>query len=276
MTEIHLNINNICDSEDLLSLFPQDKNLEFSSKKIFRRKTFVICSCGTKMVHNGFDFIRKKGFGKAKIGKQICQNCKFQFHENKSFWKNLLSEWIKKISDLIILLRDSDTSWKVISSVMNFILPISKDLVRSLFNKEIEQFEYDQEYCLIVNYDEQHPKKGRTQEYRLTLLNYLTKAPIADMLFDNKDESTIEKFLRKNLDINKKLIIIVDCDRRYPEIFKKIWGKNLIIQKCLLHLNKLIVNDFGKKLTLQEEYNKYLLLNIFIIDEKNSNSYLNS
>jgi len=94
-------------------------------------------------------------------------------------------------------------------------------------------------------------------------LNYETKAPIAEGLFDNKEESTIEKFLRENLDVEKELIIITDCDQRYPAIFKKIWGNKVIHQKCLLHLNKLVVKDFGKNTSLLNKYNKYLILNIF-------------
>ena len=132
-----------------------------------------------------------------------------------------------------------------------------------LFNNKIEQFEYPQDNYLIVNYDEQHPKKGRAQKFRLTLLNYETKVPIAEGLFDNKDEETIKKFLREHLDTEKELVIITDCDRRYPKIFKDLWGNKLIHQKCLLHLNKLVVKDFGKTKSLVNEYNKYLVLNIF-------------
>jgi len=79
---------------------------------------------------------------------------------------------------------------------MNFIMPCSKDKLKYLFDKDIEQFEYEQENFLIVNYDEQHPIKGRTQKFRLTLLNYETGIVIADELFDNKNEETIELFLR--------------------------------------------------------------------------------
>ncbi len=28
-------------------------------------------------------------------------------------------------------------------------------------------------------------------------------------------------------DEDKKIVIITDCDRRYPSIFKRIWGKNV-------------------------------------------------
>jgi len=215
------------------------------------------------MVHNGYDYARKKGFGKVKIGKQRCQKCGAEYHEDKSFWKELLSKWKETITSLILVLRSSDVAWKAISKVMEFIIPFSKDKARYLFNNRIEQFEYPQENFLIVNYDEQHPKRGRTQKFRLTLLNYETGIPIAEGLFDNKDEETIEDFLRKHLDAEKELVIITDCDRKYPKIFKRIWGNKVIHQKCLLHLNKLVVKDFGKNTTLQNEYNKYLILNIF-------------
>ena len=167
------------------------------------------------------------------------------------------------ITKFIMTLRDADVSWDVVSKLMNFIIPHGKTKAMYLFNEKIEQFKYPQDNYLLVNYDEQHPKKGRMQKFRLTLLNYKTKVPIADCLFDNKNEETIKMFLQEHLDIEKDLIIITDCDRRYPKIFKDLWGDKLIHQKCLLHLNKLIVNDFEKTISLMNEYNKYLLLNIF-------------
>ena len=215
------------------------------------------------MVHNGYDYARKKGFGKVKIGKQRCQKCGSEHYEDKSFWKELLSKWKETITSLILVLRTSDVAWKVVSKIMGFIIPCSKDKARYLFNNKIEQFEYPQENFLIVNYDEQHPKRGRTQKFRLTLLNYETGIPIAEGLFDNKDEETIEAFLKESLDTEKELAIITDCDRRYPKIFKKLWGNKVIHQKCLLHLNKLVVKDFGKNTNLLNEYNKYLILDIF-------------
>jgi len=263
MTEIHLNLNNFLDFDSLLQIFPESNKYEFTSKKVFRLKERVTSKAGYKMTHNGYDYVRKKGFGKVKIGKQICPVTKEQHHEDKDFWKKLLSEWKEIVTSLLLVLRDSDTSWKVISKIMGYILPCSKDKARYLFNERIEQFNYPQDNYLIVNYDEQHPKKGRTQKFRLTLLNYETKIPIAEGLFDNKDEETIEAFLRGHLDTEKELVIITDCDRRYPEIFKRIWGNKVIHQKCLLHLNKLVVKDFGKNSSLLNEYNKYLILNIF-------------
>ena len=268
MTNIHLTLNNFVNSDTLLGLFPVSDEYEFTAKRVFRLKVHRRCSEGHAMVHNGYDYARKKGLGKVRIGKQRCTICREEYHEDKGFWKGLLSRWKDAITKMILVLRDSHVSWQVISHVMNFIIPVGKDKAISFFDGAIDEFTYEQKNYVIVNYDEQHPKNGRIQKFRLTLLNYATKQPIADELFDSKDDETIEMFLRKNLDPEQKSIIITDCDRRYPSIFKKIWGKNVIHQKCLLHLNKLVVNDFGKKLALLEEYNKYSLLNIFYNREK--------
>ena len=262
MTSIYLNLNNFNDFEALLSLFPASKDYEFTAKKVFRSKKRVIC-CEQECVHDGFDFIRKKNFGKAKVGKQICKICGKQHHEDKSFWKKLLGQWQETITSLILTLRDSHMAWEVVQKVMGFIIPFGKTKAIGLFNNAIEQFEYPQDNFLIVNYDEQHPKRGRIQKFRLTLLNYKTRVPLAEELFDNKDDATIEVFLRKHLDANKEIVIITDCDRRYPTIFKKIWGNKVIHQKCLLHLNKLVVQDFGRNISLQNLHNLYLILNLF-------------
>lgn len=268
MTEIQLNFNNLSDFEALFSLFPVSNQYEFTAKKVFRLKHHLTCSCGTEMVHNGFDYARKRSFGKVRIGKQLCKICGNQFHEDKSFWKKLLSQWKEIMTNLILILRDADVSWDVVSKIMNFIIPFGKTKAMYLFNNRIEQFEYPQDNYLIVNYDEQHPKKGRMQKFRLTLLNYETKVPIAEGLFDNKDEETIRGFLQEHLDTNKELVIITDCDRRYPKIFKNLWGSKLMHQKCLLHLNKLVVKDFEKTKSLLNEYNKYLVLDIFYNRQK--------
>ncbi len=120
----------------------------------------------------------------------------------------------------------------------------------------------------IVHYDEQFPKEGRCQKFRLTLLDAKTKQPIAEGLFEEKDPETIKQFLRMNLDTSKPIYIVTDFGTSYPKILKEVFGKNLLHQYCLLHLNKLIVNDFPKKTTIAQELLKYRLLNIFYNREK--------
>src|SRR5674536_373124 len=84
-------------------------------------------------------------------------------------------------------------------------------------NMEQEQVSHD-ENVLVVCYDEQHPKKGRCQKYRLTLFDPKTQRPLADELFDDKSSETIKNFLKKHLDTSEPVFIVTDFDKRYPEI----------------------------------------------------------
>jgi hypothetical protein len=115
----------------------------------------------------------------------------------------------------------------------------------------------------FVHYDEQHPKAGRNQKYRLTLLDSVSRQVIAEELFDSKDANTIESFLRRNLDTHKQIFIVTDLYRGYSDVFKRVFGNKVIHQFCLLHLNKLIVNDFPRKTSIEQELVKYRMLNIF-------------
>jgi len=66
-----------------------------------------------------------------------------------------------------------------------------------------------------------------------------------------------------NLDPSKPIFIVTDLSRGYEEIFNRVFGNKVIHQFCLFHLNKLIVNDFPRKTTIEQELVKYKLLNIF-------------
>ena len=264
MTEIHTTFFNFSEVELLSQILPNAKYYEFTSEKIFRMRETPTCTCGCKCVYNGFEYARKKHLGKVKIGKYICQKCCKQYRENKGFWKNLLAEMQEAIMNIQMILRDANVSYRNISSIMNYLIPESKDKIYKVFNQKMDNYNYEvNENILIVHYDEQHPKRGRTQKFRLTLLNAKDKSIIADKLCENKNRETIKEFLLEHLDISKDIVIITDCARPYPEIFRELWGNRIRHQKCLLHLNKLICYDSGKNTNLIDEYNKYLLLDIF-------------
>jgi hypothetical protein len=147
---------------------------------------------------------------------------------------------------------------------MDFIYPRSRSTILRAFYKEMEQKTVPfSENIRIVHYDEQHPKEGRCQKYRLTLLDAKTQRMIADELFEDKSPETIKEFLHKNLDASEPVFKVTDFDKRYPDILKEIFGDKLVHQYCLMHLNKLIVSDFPKNISIEQELLKYMLLNIF-------------
>jgi hypothetical protein len=153
-------------------------------------------------------------------------------------------------------------SYRGIASIMDLIFPQGKDTIYNAFTDSVENVvipPIDE----IAHYDEQHPKKGRTQKFRLTMLDGATGRPIAEELSDSKDPETIEAFLATYLDPTKRTFIVTDLYPSYPGVFEEFFGDHLIHQFCLLHLNRLIVEDFPKKTTIEQELMKYRLLNIF-------------
>ncbi len=263
MTQIQTTFFNFSEAELLSQILPNSSDYEFTADKIFRRREPPICTCGCKCVYNGYNYVRKKQFGKAKIGKYICPICGEGFSEDKKHWKDILAKWHETVTNLFLVLRHAHVAYRIVSTVMGFIIPCNKDRIYEMFNAAMDNYEYSiNEPILTLHYDEQHPKIGRNQKFRLTLLMPDGRV-IADKLFKDKKKETIKAFLLAHLDPSKELVIVTDCDNSYPAILNEIWGNRIRHQKCLMHLNKLVCKDFGKSTCLLDEYNKYLLLNIF-------------
>ena len=216
------------------------------------------------MVYNGYNTYGKKGLGSMKIGRYECPSCKKPCEEERSFWEGLMTEFFEVLIQLYQRLRALHVSYEGISSVMSLIFLRRKDTSHNAFNSSVERAEIPPVGDVrIVHYDEQHPKEGRTQKFRLTLLDHLTGKPIADELYGDKNSETIRAFLEKHLDPAKPTFVVTDLSRGYPKIFKEFFGKNLTLQFCLMHLNKLIVRDFPRNPTMEQELTKYRLLNVF-------------
>ncbi len=266
MVAIDLNLNNFSELPILLEAFGSfDNNYEYTAEGIFRRKAPPSCPrCNSPMVHNGYNIYTKKGLGNIKIGRYKCSNCNCTPEENHSFWENLKSTLFDSLNDFFKLLRSLNVSHEGISAVMDFIYPRSKSTILREFNNNMEQEKVSHDGNVrVVCYDEQHPKKGRCQKYRLTLLDPKTQRPLADELFDDKSPETIKNFLNKHLDTSEPVFIVTDFDKRYPDILKDVFGEKLVHQYCLMHLDKLVVRDFPRKTTIEQELLKYRILNIF-------------
>src|SRR5664280_2817832 len=271
MVTINLNFNNFSGLPTLLEVFGSfDNNYEYTAEGIFRRKAPPFCPrCSSPMVHNSYNIYTKKGLGDIKIGRYKCLNCNCTPEENRSFWECLKSVLFDSLDDFVRLLRSHNVSHEGISAVMDFIYPRSKSTILREFNKNMEQEKVSHdENVLIVCYDEQHPKKGRCQKYRLTLFDPKTQIPLDDELFDDKSSETIKNFLKKHLDTSEPVFIVTDFDKRDPEILSEVFGDKLVHQYCLMHLNKLVVHDFPRKTTIEQELLKYRILNIFYDREK--------
>jgi hypothetical protein len=179
--------------------------------------------------------------GTIKIGKYQCLQCDTTIEEDRSVWEKMKREFFNQVWRIYRQLRANHVSYKAISDIISLIFPQSKGSVFREFNKAMEDVE---------------------------ILDAKTKRPLADEIFDDKGHEAIKQFLLSNFDTSKPVFIVTDFGTSYPKVLKEVFGENLIHQYCLMHLNKLIVNDFPKKTTIAQELLKYRLLNIFYNREK--------
>jgi hypothetical protein len=266
MTILNCTLLNFAHVGMLSPIFENYSNdFEYTTNGIFRRIVSPGCpKCGHRMNHNGYNEYCKKGLGSVKIGRYVCPICEELFEESRSFWEQLKTDFFTVLKCIYQRLRTQNVSYGGASLVMELIFPRGKDTIHNDFTNSVESAYIPPiEDIQIVHYDEQHPKMGRTQKFRLTLLDGVTGRPIADELYDNKSPETIKTFLKKHLDPTIQTFVVTDFYSSYPGVFGKFFGENLIHQLCLLHLNKLIVGDFPKHGTVEQELMKYRMLNIF-------------
>jgi hypothetical protein len=79
-----------------------------------------------------------------------------------------MTEFFEVLDTLYQRLRALHVSYEGISSVMGLIFLRRKDTIYNAFNSSAERAEIPPVGDVrIVHYDEQHPKEGRTQKFRL-------------------------------------------------------------------------------------------------------------
>lgn len=266
MDVIHTTLKNFSVISGLNEIFPDTHGFEYTKKGVIRAIDKPACPrCEEQCLRNGWDELRRKDLFTLRIGKCICPFCGETVRSDLLFWKKFIGAWEETLSAFFMRLIDRDVALRAISEVMNFLIPMSKDSVMRRVFAAIKKLiiPHIQTKYQIVHYDEQHPKKGRHEQYRLTLICAITGTVIADELYDDKEYETVKTFLTTYLDPEKETIIITDDCPWYESVFEDIWGNKVKHQLCILHLNKLIIKDCGKVKSLQDMYNTYLLLDIF-------------
>jgi hypothetical protein len=266
MTTINLNLKNFSHSDMLLKVFSDySDGYEYTTDEIFRKAEPPICpDCDIRMVNNGYNIHCKDHLGRVKVGRYLCPSCRKSLEEDFSFWEEIKSNFFEALIKICQILRHNHASLEEIELLLAYIYPRDGDTIQNWIKNSVQEIVIPKpEKIQIVHYDEQHPKSGRNQKYRLTLLDGITRKPIADEIYDSKDSDTVKAFLRKHLNPEQAIFIVTDLFKSYPNILHEVFGNRAIHQFCLFHLNKLIVNDFPRVATIDQELTKYKLLNIF-------------
>ena len=104
--------------------------------------------------------------------------------------------------------------------MMDYLIPQSRDTICRKFSNSVASVRLPETSSIqIIHYDEQHPKAGKSQKYRLTLLNGVTHEVIAEELSDNKSQEVIKPFFKNNLkeviEKSTPIFIVTDLGKGY-------------------------------------------------------------
>lgn len=280
MTTIATTFLNFPFANQIMDAFNEYSNeYEFTAGGVFRRINSPACPCcGEQMSHNGYNKYSILDLANIKLGKYLCKNkkCGMSLQEKNKFLEKMKFEFGRIITGLYQVLRNHDVSFEGVSEVMDYIIPKSKDTISRDFTDSVASAKLPEDSPIrIVHYDEQYPKMGRSQKYRLTMLNGESHNVIAEELSDNKTQEAIKQFFGKNLkDVIEKstpIFIVTDLGNGYAELIKDVFKGNAIHQYCLFHLNQIIATEFSKQAPMKDELVKYMLFNIFYDREEELN-----
>jgi len=133
------------------------------------------------MNYNGYNTYTRRGLGSVKIGRYICPYCDKNCEEERSFWEKLKGDFLGTLAMIYELMRLHHVSYQGISDIMGLIYPQGRDTIFNAFTDSVEKTAIPPaEDSQIVLYDVQYPKEGRTQKFRLALLDGATNQPIGD------------------------------------------------------------------------------------------------
>lgn len=266
MNVIYSNLKNFLVAEDIMEFLTLD-NQDFilTHNNIVQYANDVFCpTCGKRMIMNGYNRYGNTKIAKIKTQRYRCPICKTNIEMSNDLIYKIISKLMETVTNMIMNMRCGYLSFELIALTLEPIIKLSPDTVRNIYEQTVDNTEIDIKSDFeILHYDEQHPKKGRTKKYRLSLLDGKTRQMIKEELVEELNYDAVKDFLDQNLPRNKVMFIVTDLLPWYCGLLEKIRPGKIIHQHCILHLNKLIVKDFHRNCSLKDELVKYRLLNIF-------------
>ena len=271
MISISTTLQNFSIIRPLTTLFDGvSTSYEYSETGVLRYSEKPQCAdCGATMNQNGYNVITKRHIGSIKVEKYLCPICNAVHHTDISFWSEQKRAIKELMGELLMCLKNGGNSYRRMAQISNFILPFEKSSLYTQFSDIVEITEFSpsiaSENIAILNFDEEYLKISGKWRYRLTLLNYETKVPIAEKVVKNLTNDTISDFIKTNFNPEPydKIFVVTDLKPGYKEILETLFGDKLIHQYCLFHLYQLICKEFSKSSSISELLLQYKLMNIF-------------
>lgn len=249
--------------------------------KVFQVDSVCPCCGSWNVVHNGNDkcksrIIRELGLV-IKRGKFLCKKCGKTWTTRFKDAEIFVREFKELINATVFHWCCNNAS---LSSIKDYVAiafsrNICRDWINKLYNKACSVIEKKNilKTSGIFHYDEQHLKENGKEVFRVVVLDAISKNVIFDERTEDKKIETLKDELRSRLLPYKKESFVVDLALGYPAMLEELYP-GVRIQWCIFHLNQLIMRDFAKLLPkkqkifpLQEYYNQYLMLNLFMDHE---------
>lgn len=265
--------------------FHQEKRYNINLSGKFHEINPVCSCCGSRSIlHNGNDkckskFIKELGLT-IKKGKFKCKKCSHTWTTRYKDAELFVQQYKQLVYIEVFQLCTLDISYDNVAEhiITMFGKKISREWVRQIYIKCTKTIERKKVLnCSgIFNYDEQYLEVNGKTYVRIVVIDAVTKKVIFDEKSENSRIETLKDKLNMKLLPYTKEAFIIDLARGYPKMLSELFP-NIKVQLCIFHLNKLIIADFkgskklnkyGKKvLPLQELYNQYLLLDLFMNHE---------
>jgi transposase-like protein len=266
MNVIKANLNNFLMASTLLEeLNKHCQFAEITPDFVLKSRNDEFCPmCGNKMVLNGQNKHGNIKLGKIKVQRYRCNTCKINHEISSELIGSLIKSFFRAISHLILVMRNGYLSFELIAEALSTLIEISSDTVHNIYKTVVDNSEVPvNEDVMFYHYDEQYPKEGRLQKYRLSLFNGNMNTMASEEITEKLNPEIVEDFLNRHLPKDRLIFLVTDMSPMYNDIMDRIRPGYLIHQHCLLHLNKRVVNDFHNNCSLSDELVKYELLNIF-------------
>lgn len=252
-----------------------------SADKVIHTKRINCPVCCNKCSYNGSNnsgnIVSRSIDSFFKKGQQCCTHCGKTYQIENKFVDSVKNDLDQLILSEALSLRRIFTSYPDISKHISGVygIPISESTLKTICEKKLYDFE-DLEIDFAVEddfygYDEQYLTVGGKKAYRIVIFDFKNNKPIYEAKHEDLTKDVLKNILKEVFPDKAPKGFIFDMRSMYPDAFKEVFGKKIMLQYCVFHLNKLILLEYQKALkvgkrvkwTLIQYRKMYSLFNIF-------------
>lgn len=258
-----------------------DNNVKITTTGIVHVMRETCPDCGEKCHYNGSSnkgrHILSKSYNSfLRKGQQYCSNCKKTIQVENDWIDIMITNFNDFITTEVCSLAESMSEDDIVNHFYRTkSMKISKSLIHAIITKanaKLAELEFETKIeHEFYGYDEQYVKIDGQRAYRLVFYDLKHNKVLHESTHKYFSKKILQKVLIEVFRGTKPKGFVTDMRVEYPSAFKSVFGRNIRIQYCVFHLNKLILKEYADSLrignkvqwTIMDYYNLYSLFNIF-------------